>query len=209
MFSVRAGTSRRPAARPRGRPGQIRRRSRNTRDASIAPLISSVFCELTITDFAGSKVSSLCSPLVKSQSTETPARNCPRPERFERGIDLGQQILLDLLPVFETGFGGLGTVRRAGLRGRLSRLPFMSSTVTAPGAVLPRRWPSDGRWRLRSAATSCAPGRSFTSTLALAGFALLRERSNPSETSGEPAPAPPPRGTSRNAPARLRARGDS
>src|SRR5580692_5281704 len=34
----------------------------------VTPLVSSVFCEVSITDLAGSNVSSLCSPLVMSMS---------------------------------------------------------------------------------------------------------------------------------------------
>ena len=42
----------------------------------VEPLVlSSVRCELTITERAGSKTSSLCSPPEKSHSTETPALN--------------------------------------------------------------------------------------------------------------------------------------
>ena len=45
----------------------------------VTPLVSSDFCELTITDLAGSKVSSLCSPLVMSMSADTPVRNLSTP----------------------------------------------------------------------------------------------------------------------------------
>src|SRR5689334_12500868 len=80
MFSVRRVTP------PDPDPGRDAGRGRldavpGTPDAVLVPAISSVRCEVTITDFAGSKVSSLCSPLVKSHSTETPARNLSAPSR--------------------------------------------------------------------------------------------------------------------------------
>ncbi len=48
-------------------------------EAIAPPLMSSVFCELIITDLLGSNVSSLCSALLKSQSTEAVARNLSAP----------------------------------------------------------------------------------------------------------------------------------
>ena len=48
------------------------------------PEESSVRCELSITERAGSKISSLCSPPVKSHSTETPARNLLAPSSGSR-----------------------------------------------------------------------------------------------------------------------------
>ena len=47
--------------------------------ARVGVEVSSVVCELTIAEWVGSKVSSLCSPLVKSVSAETEARNRPAP----------------------------------------------------------------------------------------------------------------------------------
>src|SRR5580704_1105923 len=46
----------------------------------VVPLVSSVFCELTITERVGSNVSSLCSPLVMSTSAQTPVRNLSEPK---------------------------------------------------------------------------------------------------------------------------------
>ena len=73
MFSVR-----RVIPRPLD-PGRDDGRGRaeavpGTPEAELAPLTSSVFCELVMTDRAGSKASSVCSPALKSHSTETPAR---------------------------------------------------------------------------------------------------------------------------------------
>ena len=47
--------------------------------AEAGPELSSVLWEFNITERAGSKISSLCSPPVKSHSTEAPARNLPAP----------------------------------------------------------------------------------------------------------------------------------
>src|ERR1017187_1619118 len=49
-----------------------------------APVESSVRCELVMTECAGSKISSLCSPPVKSHSTDTPARNFSAPSSGSR-----------------------------------------------------------------------------------------------------------------------------
>src|ERR1700693_2217625 len=51
---------------------------------SVEPVLSSVFCEVSITDLLWCTFSSLCSPLVKSQATETPARNFSEPRRGSR-----------------------------------------------------------------------------------------------------------------------------
>ena len=51
---------------------------------TAAPVLSSVRCEVTMTLRAGSKISSLSSPPVKSHSTETPARNFSGPSSGPR-----------------------------------------------------------------------------------------------------------------------------
>ena len=97
---------------------------------------SSVFCELSITECAGSRVSSCCSPLVRSQSTEAPARKpFGAQQRFQRFVDFGHQVLFELLPHFERFAGDFGAVGSGRLlRGWLSRLPSISTTETASGA---------------------------------------------------------------------------
>ena len=51
---------------------------------TAAPVVSSVRCEVTITLCAGSKISSLNSPPVKSQSTDALARNFSGPRSGPR-----------------------------------------------------------------------------------------------------------------------------
>src|SRR3954453_6638177 len=48
------------------------------------PATSSDFCDVTMTDFVGSRTSSLCSVVVKSQSAVTPTRKCPSPRSGSR-----------------------------------------------------------------------------------------------------------------------------
>ena len=55
-------------------------------------------------------------------------------QRFERAVDFGENIVFQLLPVFERLLGGLRIVGRRSLRARFSRLPRVSSTETASGS---------------------------------------------------------------------------
>ena len=91
-------------------------------------------------------------------------------QRLERGVDLGDQVALDLWRYSSSAVARLRCrPARRPLRGRLSRLPRMSSTETASGAS-----PSTAlatRWLMATTfcGASCAPGSKLTSTLALAG----------------------------------------
>ncbi len=73
-------------------------------------------------------------------------------QRFQRAVDLGEQVVFDLLPVVERGLGRARRPRPAACRARFSRLPRMSTTETASGRQRRRpRWLQAGRWPRRFA----------------------------------------------------------
>src|SRR5277367_5441421 len=98
------------------------------------PVLSSVFCELSMTDLLGSTVSSLCSPLVKSQSTETPARNLSEPRS-------GSSVALIFASRSDSIFWRYSRLASEGceassveaLRARLRSAPRLSTRVTDSG----------------------------------------------------------------------------
>src|SRR5438477_7968872 len=97
----------------------------------VVPFESSVFCEVSMTDLLGSKVSSLCSPLVMSTSADTPVRNLSAPRS-------GSSVLLILAARSRSmacRYSRLASLvcapsAKFARRGRLSRLPFMSTIDT-------------------------------------------------------------------------------
>ena len=142
----------------------------------LPPVHPRCVCDVTITDFAGSKTSSLCSPLVRSTSAETPMRKWSGPSSGS-SVDaiLFCNALLDGFSIIERRLRRIHVVALARL-GEAGSAGCRWYRPARPGRprVRARRWRSTGRSPRRSAAKGPHAWRSFTSTLALAGWRGLR-----------------------------------
>ena len=128
---------------------------------------------VTMTDFGGSKTSSLCSPLVRSTSAETPTRKWSGPSSGSSvGRDLVLQALLDAFCDSRAPLRRLRPRRRGVMgRGRFRQIAAGIDHRDLVGArARARRWRSSWQIAATFCGESAAAWRSFTSTLAFAGW---------------------------------------
>src|SRR5271165_5381661 len=130
---------------------------------------SSLRWEVVITDLLGSNVSSLCSPLVWSQSKSTLARNFSAPRRGTSTDSILVSVSCYNL-VLKSRRSSEGSDPSPGFFGRRSRLPCMSRTDTPSGERLSTALATN--WVIAAAfcAVSFAAGLNLTITLAFAGW---------------------------------------
>ncbi len=177
MFSVMRETSAwsRPPGREVGR-GSVGSRARNAAGAARAGVVLGA---LRADHHRTRRIEDLLALLAAREIAlhrNARAEFVAAQQRLERGVDLGQQVRLHLVAVIQR------RLRRAPGhpgRPRLWDGPADCRSCPAPkprpATAPPPRWPPGGRWPARSAATASRPGRSFTSTLALAGCCASRK----------------------------------